>query len=180
MKFIKISLPVLLLAMTSSCIKKADTSEKYFSDPMLYCSTVKKLNNVVLENNFPPMIGSRNYAYANIAAYECMAAGNKQFRSLAGQVNQLPPMPVPGAGKRINFNLAALLAFTKLGNAVTFPEGSLMAYYEELKHNADSVGMPADVLENTLEFSDLVAAAIMRWSKKDKYAQTRTAERYFV
>ncbi len=121
MKFIKISLPVLLLAMISSCIKKADTSEEYFNDPILYCITVKKLNNVVLENNFPPMIGSRNYAYANIAAYECMAAGNNQFTSLAGQVNQLPPMPVPEAGKKVNFNLAALLAFTKTGECRNFP-----------------------------------------------------------
>ncbi|MFZ1527681.1 MAG: vanadium-dependent haloperoxidase [Ferruginibacter sp.] len=180
MKFINISLPALLLVMIISCTKKEDSSEKYFSDPLLYCTTVKKLNNVVLENNFPPMIGSRNYAYANIAAYECIAAGNNQFISLAGQLNQLPSMPKPAAGRKINFNLAALLAFTKLGNAVTFPEGSLMAYYDELKHEADSVGMPAEVLKNTVEFSDSVVATVMRWSKKDNYAQTRTAERYFV
>jgi hypothetical protein len=33
----------------------------------------------VLENNFPPMIASRNYAYANIAAYEVMAAGDSNY-----------------------------------------------------------------------------------------------------
>ena len=40
--------------------------------------------------------------------------------------------------------------------------------------------MPPDVLKNTMEFSDSVVAAILRWSKKDNYAQTRTAERYTV
>ena len=41
---------------------------KFSSDPLLYSKTVKKLNDAVLENNFPPMIASRTYAYATIAA----------------------------------------------------------------------------------------------------------------
>src|SRR5918993_5736471 len=65
---------------------------KYTSDPILYCKTVKKLNDVVLNNNFPPVIASRNYAYANIAAYECMAAGDSSYQTLTGQVRYLPAM----------------------------------------------------------------------------------------
>ena len=55
-----------------SCKQRSHDYKKVFSDPVLYSKSVKKLNDVVLENNFPPMIGSRNYAYANIAAYECI------------------------------------------------------------------------------------------------------------
>ncbi len=157
-----------------------DAYKKVFSDPVLYCKTVKKLNDVVMQNNFPPIIASRNYAYANIAAYECIAAGDSSFTSLAGQLNQLPVMPKPEAGKPINYNLAALFAFTKIGNAVTFPEGSMMGYYNELKQMADSLNMPSAELKNTITFSDSVAAAIMRWSKADNYAQTRSAEKYTV
>ena len=86
------------------------------------------------------MIASRNYAYANIAAYETMVAGNPQFQSLAGQIKHLPAMPKPEAGKTIDFSLAALFSFTKVGNAVTFPEGSMMAYYDELKEKAREAG----------------------------------------
>ncbi len=43
----------------------------------------------------------------------------------------------------IDFQMAALLAFIKVGNAVTFPEGSMMNYYDQLNHMADSAGMPA-------------------------------------
>ena len=165
-----------------SCKQKSGDYKKVFSDPVLYSKTVKKLNDVVLENNFPPMIGSRNYAYANIAAYECMVAGDNNFISLAGQVKGLPVMPKPDTsnGKEIDFHLAALLAFTKVGNAVTFPEGSMMGYYDQLKEMADSTGMPSSVLNNTITFSDSVVAAVMRWSKKDNYAQTRSAEKYTV
>jgi hypothetical protein len=51
-------------------------------------------------------------------------------------------------------------------------------YY--LKDYADSLGMPQDELENTIAYSDSVVAQIIRWSKKDNYAQSRTAEKYSV
>jgi hypothetical protein len=153
---------------------------KFTNDPLLYCKTVKKLNDVVLFNNFPPMIASRNYVYANIAAYECIAAGDSSYISLAGQIKHLPSMPKPDGSKKIDFRLAALLSFVKVGNAVTFPEGVLMDYYDELKKSARSAGMPSDVLSNTVAFSDTISASIMKWSKKDNYAQTRSAERFTV
>src|SRR5215210_8040048 len=133
-----------------SCKQTSNNYKEVFSNPILYSKTVKELNDVVLENNFPPMIASRNYAYANIAAYECIAAGDNNYISLSGQIKHLPDMPKPDTsnGKEIDFHLAALFAFTKIGNAVTFPEGSMTAYYDELKKTADSTGMPSSVLKN--------------------------------
>src|SRR4029077_7782065 len=133
-----------------------------------------------LENNFPPMIASRNYAYSTIAAFECIAAGDDNYISLAGQIKHMPAMPKPEKGKDIDFTLAALFAFTKVGNAVTFPEGSMMGYYDDLKKMADSTGMPESEINNTIAFSDTISAAVLKWSKKDNYAQTRSAEKYTV
>src|SRR6476659_10628225 len=84
-----------------SCKQQSHDYAKVFSDPVLYCKTVKKLNDVVLENNFPQMIASRNYAYANIAAYECVAAGDNNYESLHGQIRHLPQMPKPIVGKPV-------------------------------------------------------------------------------
>ena len=39
---------------------------------------------------------------------------------------------------------------------------------------------PSSVLKNTIAFSDTIAGAILKWSKKDNYLQLRTAERYTV
>jgi hypothetical protein len=177
MKALKFLVPVLLI--TACTEKGVQTDLKFFDNQTLYCKTVKKLNDVVLENNFPPMIAARNYVYASIAAFECVAAGDDDYISLAGQIKHMPVMPKP-VTKDIDFSLAALLAFTKVGNAVTFPEGSLMGYYGQLKKMADSIGTPSAVLKNTIAFSDSIVAAIMAWSKKDHYAQLRTAERYTV
>ena len=91
------------ILMLPSCTEKAGDYKKFTEDPFLYSKTVKKLNDVVLENNFPPMIATRNYAYANIAAYETVAAGNDQFKSLSGQIKHLPVMPNRKRVKKLIF-----------------------------------------------------------------------------
>lgn len=173
----------LSIAMTAviACVScNTGDYNKIISDPFLYSKTVKKLNDIVLENNFPPMIASRNYVYANIAAYECIVSGDSTYHTLSGQISHMPPMPKPEAGQDINFQFAALLALTKVGNAVTFPEGSMMEYYDNLIQKAEDAGMPDEVLENSAAFADKVFAAVMDWSKKDNYAQTRSASKYTV
>jgi hypothetical protein len=173
-----VALAAAIAVIAVSCESK-DYS-KYTGDPILYSKTVKKLNDIVLENNFPPMIAARNYVYANIAAYECIVAGDSTYQTLSGQIKHMPAMPAPDKSKNIDYRFAALLAFTKVGNAVTFPEGSMMAYYDDLIEKADDAGMPDEVIENTKAFSDKIFAAIMDWSKKDNYAQTRSASKYTV
>ena len=56
------------------------------------------------------------------------AAGDSSYKSLAGQIKHMPAMPKPDSRNR--FFMAAMLAFIKVGNAVTFPEGSMMNYYD--------------------------------------------------
>lgn len=167
------------LLLMSSCKKKDYTVVVH--DPALYRETVKKLNDIILENGFPPMIASRNYVYANIAGYEVIAAGDSaHYRSLAGQIKHLKPVPAPMAGSKVDFHLASLLAFSKVGNAVTFPEGSMDAYVESLKEKASRAGMPADVLEGSVEYANQVADHILSWSKGDNYAQTRSASKFTI
>ncbi len=169
-----------IAASLCACTQKSGDYARYSADPVLYSKTVKRLNDVVLYNNFSPVVASRNYAYANIAAYEAMAAGDSNYQSLSGQIKHLPRMPKPDTSKKIDYHLAALLSFVKVGNAVTFPEGVLLDYYNDLKKGADSAGIPSDVLKNTIAFSDTVVATIMKWSKGDNYAKTRSAEKYTV
>lgn len=167
-------------ALFSSC--KNDTPrdyQPYVTDPLLYCKTVKALNNVVLQNNFPPMIASRNYAYANIAAYEVVAAFDKRFQSLAGQITHLPAVPAfDTAG--VDYRLASLFAFCKTGEAVTFPEGSLQEYVAKIEQEADSAGVPAEVIQASRRYADSVGAHILKWSKGDNYLQLRTAPKFTI
>jgi len=132
-------------------------------------------------NNFSPIVASRNYLYANVAAYEVVAGSYPdEYNSLAGQVNGLKAVPKPIDGKPINAEFAALLAFCKLGEAVTFPAGSMKDYVDSLKKLAEDHGMPSDVFKNSVAYADTVSSAIMKWSRKDNYLETRGAPEYTV
>ncbi|MEO5562722.1 MAG: vanadium-dependent haloperoxidase [Chitinophagaceae bacterium] len=169
-----------LTCLLFSCNKKNDYKE-ILHDPILFSRTVHELNTVVMGNNFPPIIASRNYLYASIAAYEVVAAGNPdKYYSLGGQLNGLKSLPVPESGKVIDFEFATLLAFCKLGEAVTFPAGSMSEYVDSLKKLATDHGMPSDEFKNSVAFADTISSVIMAWSKKDNYAQTRSFPKFNV
>ena len=170
----------LILSACSSTTRKTDYV-KITHDPLLYSNTVHELNSVVMGNNFSPIVASRNYMYASVAAYEVIAAGYPdRFESLAGQIHGLSAVPKPAAGKKIDFEFAAVLAFSKLGQAVTFPEGSMSYYVDSLKKLVYDHGMSTELFDNTVEFADTVSSVILKWSKGDMYLQTRTSPRYNV
>ena len=162
----KIKYWIILVFVLPGCHRTSDY-EKILNDPDLYCQTVHELNTIVMGNNFSPMVASRNYLYAAVAGYEVIAAANPgKFNSLAGQLRGLPAMPKPAPDQKINFNLAALLAYCKLGEAVTFPAGSMKYWVDSLIQLANDHGMPENILNNTIAFGDTVSSVIMEWSKK--------------
>jgi PAP2 superfamily len=172
---------VIAVVFLSSCNSgdSAAYDDTKIKDPLLFCKTVKQLNNVVLENNFPPMIASRNYAYATIAAYETMLLGNNNFISLSGQIKHLPSLPKVDT-TNADIHYATLLVFCKVGEAVTFPEGSMEKYVAILDSIATVSHMTKKMKAASKRVADSVGNHILRWSKKDNYLQTRTAAKYSV
>lgn len=155
--------------------------KSFLHDPILFSKTVHELNTVVMGNNFPPMVASRNYAYAAIAAYEVMAAANAdKYQSLGGQLNGLPVLQLPAITTDTDWELAALLAYMKVGESVTFPEGSMQIYADSIVTLAKAKGLSSTVEKASRLLADSVSAAIIRWSKKDNYLETRGAEKYTV
>ena len=150
-----------------------------FDDSLLFAKTVKELNNVVLQNNFPPIIASRNYTYAAIAAYEVVALFDKRYHSLAGFIKHLPKVPAIDT-EGVNYQYAALLAYCKVGQAVTFPAGSMTQFVASLDSISFSIGMSARSRKASKLVAEKISDHILAWSKKDNYAQTRTAERYQI
>ena len=179
MKQLIAAIAVVLLII--GCTTKPVRPTYFGQNTFTYCKTVKELNEVVKHVGFPPIVASRNYAYANIAAYECIAAGYPtEYNSLAGQINGLKALPKIDTTKKVDYEFAALLSFCKVGEAVTFPEGSMKEFVDSLKQLAKTEGMPNEMFNNTVAFADTISKAILAWSKKDNYAQTRSASRYTV
>jgi PAP2 superfamily len=155
--------------------------KKVIHDPLLFSHTVHELNRVVMGNNFTPIVASRNYLYASVAAYEIIAAGYpNEYNSLAGQLTGLKKIPAPTAANSIDVEFAALLAYCKLGEAVTFPEGSLREYVDSIKLLAKDHGMPSAIFDSSVSYANAVSAVIMDWSKADNYGKTRSGSKYEV
>ncbi len=175
----KYIIPILVIIFFTSC--KKNDYKKILHDPLLYSRTVYELNGVVMGNNFSPVVASRNYAYASIAGYEAIAAGYpKQYQSLVGQLNGLLKVAKPYKSESIDFEYASLLAFCKVGEAVTFPEGSLKLYTDSLHQIAVTHGMPAEIIDSTENYAKELAKSIMAWSKKDNYLKTRSAPKFAI
>lgn len=176
----KLCTAIAVLVLIYSCNNKP-AQQTYFTDAFSYCKTVKQLNEVVKFVGFAPIVADRNYTYANIAAYECIAAGYpKEYNSLSGQLNGFKIDLSGLTAKPIDYEFASMLAFCKVGEAVTFPEGSMKEYVDSVKAFAKSAGMPSEMFNNSVSFADSVSAKVLAWSKKDSYAQTRSASRYTV
>ncbi|MGZ3756517.1 MAG: vanadium-dependent haloperoxidase [Mucilaginibacter sp.] len=171
---------VVCMALLWSSCRTADY-QQIIHDPTLYSRTVHELNQVVMGNNFTPVVASRNYAYANIAGYEVIAAGYPaRFTSLAGQLKELKSVAKPTPGEKIDFEYASLLAFCQVGQAVTFPEGSMKYYIDSLHAMVVNHGMPADMVSGSEEYAKRVSQSIIKWSKGDNYLKTRSASKYSV
>lgn len=168
----------ILIVLFASCFQNEKSKINPFNDPILFAKTVKELNNVVMENNFSPIVASRNYTYASIAAYETIALTDHRFKSFAGRVKQLTPLPKPDT-TGVNIPYASLLAFCAVGQSVTFPEGSMKHYVAKLDSIADAF-MSNEEIEKSKALAEAVSRHIIDWSKKDNYTQTRTAEKYEV
>jgi hypothetical protein len=170
---------ILAFALLQSC-KQDNTYINYLKDPALFCHTVHELNTVVMGNNFPPIVASRNYTYASIAAYEVIAGCYPEgYQSLAGQITGLQEMPKPN-DENILPELSALLAFIKVGEAVTFPEGSMVDFRDSIIKTAKQKGLPGKVLAASQTFADSISNALLLWAKGDNYAATRGSVKYTV
>ncbi len=177
----KLLIAIAIVLLCNSCNQNKPIKKTYFSDAFSYCKTVKELNEVVKFVGFPPIIASRNYVYANIAAYECIAAGYpKEYTSLSGQINGFKDHIQLDSSIQVDVEFASILAFCKVGEAVTFPEGSMKDFVDSTKKIAKKNGMPNEIFNNSIEFAESVGKIILAWSKKDNYLQTRSAPRYTV
>ena len=136
----------------------------------------KALTDVMVHDVFSPNVASRVYAYANIAAYEILAAQNKGYHSLHGQIRSFPMMPAPAAGS--SSSMAAVYAFLLVGKRLVFSEQALddsitsvLRWYKDKK-------LPANVQQKSLAYGKQVADTIMQWVNADQYRETRRLRRY--
>ncbi|WP_276480635.1 vanadium-dependent haloperoxidase [Paraflavitalea pollutisoli] len=175
----KFLLAILLCASIVSC-KPKDDYQAVMHDPVLYSKLTGQLTEIMTFNIFTPVVASRVYAYAHLAGYEAMAAGDSNYLSLAGQLKGFEGVPKAPAGKPIDHHYAAMIAMMEVGKTLTFSNATMDSIVNALKDQALDHGMPDSMEAHSKAYGMEVAKAVLGWSKKDNYAQTRSAPKYTV
>lgn len=120
---------------------------------------------------YTPPVASRSFAYLAITAFEATASGDASLRSLAGQVNGLPPPPPRDPGLVYDEAVvlqAAMAMAVQHFFANTGPTGqrAMTAMEARLSDGAAS-DIPAEVVAQSVTYGQAVAQQIIDWSATD-------------
>ncbi len=166
---------LLVFVIISSCKKEEVPLE---ISPNELHQSIDKVTEIMIHDIFSPPVASRIYAYPNIAAYEIIAHNNEKYKSLAGQVRQLSPIPGPDSSKPVNMQLAALIAHMDVSRRLIFSEDKMEVFRDSLYTIWASTNERE--FEASREYGLLVAEHISDWMDKDNYKQTRTMPKFTV
>jgi PAP2 superfamily. len=163
-----------------SCSTRKADYQQVLHDPVLYSSVTGQLTDVITYDIFTPPVASRIYAYAHLAAYEVMVQSDSSYISLEGQLKDFNHLLPPDSGRVVDFPYAALIAFMEVGRTLTFSKDQTDKIVDSLKMLAEKHGMPKELKKQSEIYGQQVAKAVLAWSKKDNYAETRSAAKYTV
>lgn len=162
------------IALLSSC----ESGKKELTiDARVMHESMQQLTDVIVHDIFSPPVASRIYAYPSIAAYEVLAQNSSDYKSMAGQLTDLSPVPAPEG--EISYDLAALEAMLRVGTALIFSEEKMDTYKSELYAKLKR-GVDPTFFANSVSYGETVAAHILAWADGDNYKQTRTFEKFTV
>ncbi len=117
-----------------------------------------------------PPVASRAMAYLGVTIYESLATGNPAMTTLAGQLNDLPPVPArPDAlhDEALVVHGAIITAMNHFfGNTGPTGQRAMKAVERQLTKTLTD-GHSTDVIDRSLACGQAVAAHIIAWSATD-------------
>lgn len=143
-----------------------------------YHEAIDLVTAIQVHDIFSPPVSSRIYAYSNIAAYEAMRAGDPDYKSLAGQLNQLGAVPAPKDTVNFNPKIASLVAFYEIAQTLVFSEEKVITYRDSIFNSWSKQNKESFI--KSRDYGLAVAAHVKEWMSRDNYAQTRTMPKFTV
>jgi hypothetical protein len=168
----------IFLALLSLLLSCGKNNESITISPEDFHKSVDKVTEIMIHDIFSPPVASRIFSYPNIAAYEIVAWQNPEYKSLAGQLPGLTPIPLPDSTTAVNYQVAAMAAHMELSKRLIFSEDRLEAHRDSLFAKWSAVN--EEELQASKAYGMQVADHIGQWMDKDNYKQTRTMPKFTV
>lgn len=120
---------------------------------------------------YSPPVASRAFAYLGVTAFEALATGSDGLHSLAGQLNELTPVPPREAGQSYDGAVVVQAAMAHAAAALfenTGPTGQRAMAAMARKAGADAArGVPEEVVRRSEDYGRAVARHILAWAATD-------------
>jgi hypothetical protein len=120
---------------------------------------------------YTPPVASRAFAYVGVTAYEALASGSDALQSLAGQLNELTPVPAREAGAVYDDTIVLDSALSTALNELyvnTGPTGHrTIDALGRLLGDSIAEGVEPDVVDRSKAYGAAVAAHILAWAATD-------------
>ena len=140
----------------------------------------RDLTGVIVYDIFSPPQASRVYAYSSVAAYEVLRQADSNYKSLAGQLTGLTPIPARVAGAEYSLPLAGVHAMMTVGTQYTFSKARMDTLRRALDEQFKQSGIASDVYKRSIAYGDTVAQHIIAWASTDNYKEMRGMPKYSV
>jgi hypothetical protein len=162
----------------AGCAVVRDDRRDSLTEAQALHDAVQQLTSVIVYDIFSPPQASRVYAYASVAAYETLRQGDSTFRTLAGQVNGLAPVPPPPADS-VSLPLAGVHAFMTVGWTLTFSRARMDSLRTAMDERFRSKLSPP-VYQRSIAYGELVAKHVLGWAAADGFTRSRGMPKYTV
>lgn len=169
---------LILLTLFTTCAPHKDVAR--IDDPAYLHRSIKQVTDRIVHDIFSPPVASRIYAYVAVAAYEAARHSDSTLISLGGQLNGFDKVPEPEAGKEYAWDLASTQASLAAAKAFIFSEKELADFQEKILAEFRKSGIADDVYDRSIAYGSQVAQAVIDWSGKDNYKQTRSFPKYSI
>jgi PAP2 superfamily len=171
---------LILCLLAMACSTKHEEYKKRVQHSSYIHRSVKQVTDRIVHDIFSPPVASRIYAYTTIAGYEALRPQEPHYKSLAGQLHGLEPVPQPDSTLEYCFPLASSEAILKVGRALVFSEPQMDEFIKKIREEFRKDGVPEDVFDRSVAYGSAVAEHIIKWSGNDNYKQSRSFPKYEV
>ena len=125
---------------------------------------------LVREESLSPPVASRTFGYLGVALYEALVPGMPSYQSLAGQLNELQPLPKP-ADRAYHWPTVANSVLSATMEKLLNAESSSTQIHdlEEQFTREFKPGLPPGVYKRSVERGQAISQAIIEWAATDGY-----------
>ena len=125
---------------------------------------------LVREESLSPPVASRTFGYLGVALYEALVPGLPGYQSLAGQLNDLQPLPKP-VDRAYHWPTVANSALAATMEKLLNVESSSTQIHalEEQFTREFKPGLPPGVYKRSVERGKTISQAIIQWAASDGY-----------